>query len=133
MQTVHWILPVFLLFSILTSHDFSWLQKGQLNMMSRGSMFFFLGPGVRLDFLRPMMTDRKTETRSRIEKKTDFEFNLDLALVRFWVWRFARLRSAPALFSSLCCQECQLYSGFRAESATYFYFIKILTKQNLHP
>ena len=25
-----------------TSHDFSWLQKGQLNRMSRGTMFFFL-------------------------------------------------------------------------------------------
>lgn len=38
-----------------TSHDFSWLQNGQLNIVSRGSIFFFLGPGFLLDFRRPIL------------------------------------------------------------------------------
>lgn len=39
---------------IFTSHDFSWLQKGQVNCVSRVPVIFFLGGGFRLDFLRPM-------------------------------------------------------------------------------
>ena len=40
----------------MTSHDFSWLQNGQLNSMSRGSIAFRLGGGL-LAFLRRPMTD----------------------------------------------------------------------------
>ena len=57
MQTLHCIRPVFLAFSILTSHDFSWLQKGQLKSVSRGSMVLRLGPGPRFDLRRPMEDD----------------------------------------------------------------------------
>jgi hypothetical protein len=79
MQTVHWMRPVFLVLSIFTSqlqtepnirlkpnvlimhklrvisYLFSWLQKGQLNMISKGSMALRLGPAERLDLRRPMM------------------------------------------------------------------------------
>ena len=39
---------------IFTSQDFSWLQKGQVNWVSRVPVIFFLGGGFRFDFLRPM-------------------------------------------------------------------------------
>lgn len=39
---------------ILTSQDFSWLQKGQLNCWSRGSMALRFGGGFRFDLRRPM-------------------------------------------------------------------------------
>lgn len=42
---------------IFTSQDFSWLQKGQVNWVSRVPVIFFLGGGFRLDFLRPMSAD----------------------------------------------------------------------------
>lgn len=40
---------------IFTSHDFSWLQNGQLNWRSKGSIAFLFGGGFRLLFLRPMV------------------------------------------------------------------------------
>lgn len=39
---------------ILTSQDFSWLQNGQVNWMSRLPVIFFLGGGFLFDFLRPI-------------------------------------------------------------------------------
>lgn len=39
---------------ILTSHDFSWLQKGQLNMVSKAWMIFLFGGGLLAFFLLPM-------------------------------------------------------------------------------
>lgn len=39
---------------IFTSQDFSWLQKGQVNWVSRVPVIFFFGGGFRFDFLRPM-------------------------------------------------------------------------------
>lgn len=39
---------------IFTSQDFSWLQKGQVNWVSRVPVIFFLGGGFRLDLRRPM-------------------------------------------------------------------------------
>ena len=40
---------------ILTSQDFSWLQNGQVNWVSRLPVSFFLGGGFLLDFLRPIV------------------------------------------------------------------------------
>lgn len=45
---------------IFTSQDFSWLQKGQVNWVSRVPVIFFLGGGFRFDFLRPMSEGRQT-------------------------------------------------------------------------
>lgn len=45
---------------IFTSQDFSWLQKGQVNWVSRVPVIFFLGGGFRFDFLRPMAEGRQT-------------------------------------------------------------------------
>lgn len=39
---------------ILTSQDFSWLQKGQVNCVSNVPVIFFLGGGLRFDFRRPI-------------------------------------------------------------------------------
>lgn len=39
---------------IFTSHEFSWLQNGQLNCWSNGSIAFLLGGGFLLDFLLPI-------------------------------------------------------------------------------
>ena len=39
---------------IFTSQDFSWLQKGQLNCLSRGSALL-LGAGFLLDLLLPIL------------------------------------------------------------------------------
>ena len=66
MQMVHWILPVFLVLSIFTSHDRSWLQNGQLNWVSNAVKVFLLGGGPRFDFLRPISTSfliQKSVTR----------------------------------------------------------------------
>ena len=41
---------------ILTSQDFSWLQKGQVNSVSRLPVIFFLGGGFLLLFLRPIVS-----------------------------------------------------------------------------
>lgn len=41
---------------ILTSQDFSWLQNGHVNCVSRFPVIFFLGGGFRFDFLRPIDT-----------------------------------------------------------------------------
>ena len=38
---------------MVTSQDFSWLQNGQLNCLSSGSLFF-LGSAFRLDLLLPI-------------------------------------------------------------------------------
>lgn len=38
----------------LTSQDFSWLQKGQLNITSRGSIVFLLGGGLDAFLRRPI-------------------------------------------------------------------------------
>lgn len=46
--------------SIFTSQDFSWLQKGQVNWVSRVPVIFFLGGGFLLDFLRPMAAGGET-------------------------------------------------------------------------
>lgn len=43
--------------SIFTSQDFSWLQKGQVNWVSRVPVIFFFGGGFRLDFLRPITAE----------------------------------------------------------------------------
>jgi len=40
--------------NILTSHDFSWLQKGQLNTESNFSIIFLFGGGLLAFFLRPI-------------------------------------------------------------------------------
>lgn len=40
---------------ILTSHDFSWLQKGQVNWDSRSPVIFFLGGGFLFDLRRPIV------------------------------------------------------------------------------
>lgn len=40
---------------IFTSQLFSWLQNGQLNIWSKGSIARRLGGGFRFDFLRPML------------------------------------------------------------------------------
>lgn len=53
-QTRQNTLPTFRLLSILTSQDFSWLQNGQLNCVSRGSMAFLFAGGFLLLFLRPI-------------------------------------------------------------------------------
>lgn len=45
---------------IFTSQDFSWLQKGQVNWVSKVPVIFFLGGGFRLDFLRPMSVGGQT-------------------------------------------------------------------------
>lgn len=42
-----------------TSQDFSWLQNGQLNIVSKGSMFFLLGGGFLFDFLLPIVPPEK--------------------------------------------------------------------------
>lgn len=42
---------------IFTSQLFSWLQNGQLNSWSKGSIALRLGGGFRFDFLRPMMCE----------------------------------------------------------------------------
>lgn len=54
-QTVHDIIPVFRVRSILTSQDFSWLQKGQVNWVSKLPVSFFLGGGFLFDFRRPIL------------------------------------------------------------------------------
>lgn len=45
---------------IFTSQDFSWLQKGQVNWVSKVPVIFFLGGGFRLDFLHPMSVGGQT-------------------------------------------------------------------------
>lgn len=40
---------------IFTSHDFSWLQNGQVNWDSRSPVIFFFGGGFLLDFRRPIV------------------------------------------------------------------------------
>lgn len=54
LQIRHAILAIFFVLSILTSQLFSWLQNGQLNMVSNGAVGFF-ETGVRLLFLFAMM------------------------------------------------------------------------------
>ena len=53
-HTVHWIRPVFRLFSIFTSQLFSWLQNGQSNIVSKATMVWRLGPAERLDLRLPI-------------------------------------------------------------------------------
>ena len=50
----------------LTSQDFSWLQKGQVNCVSIGSIFFFLASGFLLDFRRPILAPAVSETKSHL-------------------------------------------------------------------
>lgn len=45
---------------IFTSQDFSWLQKGQVNWVSRVPVIFFFGGGFRFDFLRPISAAGRT-------------------------------------------------------------------------
>lgn len=40
---------------ILTSQDFSWLQKGHVNWVSRSPVIFFLGGAFLLDLRRPIV------------------------------------------------------------------------------
>lgn len=40
---------------IRTSQLFSWLQKGQLNCVSKGSIALLFGGGFLFDFLRPIL------------------------------------------------------------------------------
>lgn len=56
-HTVQEMTPVFRARSIFTSQDFSWLQKGQVNWVSRVPVIFFFGGGFRLDFLRPITAE----------------------------------------------------------------------------
>lgn len=44
---------------ILTSHDFSWLQKGQLNCVSNGTIAFLLGAGFLFDLRLPIFKKYK--------------------------------------------------------------------------
>jgi len=55
--------PVLRARSIFTSQDFSWLQNGQVNWVSRVPVIFFLGGGFRFDFLRPMSVGGQTRRR----------------------------------------------------------------------
>ena len=52
---------------ILTSHDFSWLQNGQLNCVSNGSIAFRFVGGFLLLFLLPIYLHRKRKLK--IKKK----------------------------------------------------------------
>lgn len=52
---------------IFTSQDFSWLQKGQVNWVSRVPVIFFLGGGFRFDFLRPMAAGGQSVMEGRAE------------------------------------------------------------------
>ena len=54
MHTMHLMLPVFFVFSILTSQLFSWLQNGQLKSVSSGSVARFFGGGFRFDLRLPI-------------------------------------------------------------------------------
>ena len=54
---------------ILTSQDFSWLQKGQVKSVSRLPVIFFLGGGFLLLFLRPIASKlhkRQSRTSSKV-------------------------------------------------------------------
>lgn len=68
-QTEHDIIPVFLLLSILTSHDFSWLQNGQVNWESRSPVIFFLGGGFLFDLRRPITVKLTHVSVSEREEK----------------------------------------------------------------
>jgi hypothetical protein len=52
---------------IFTSHDFSWLQNGQLNWRSKGSIAFLFGGGFRLLFLRPMILLQRKWTNTKLK------------------------------------------------------------------
>lgn len=54
--------PCLLPAHILTSQDFSWLQKGQVNCVSSVPVTFFLGGGFRLDLRRPMAAGTGADT-----------------------------------------------------------------------
>ena len=64
---------------ILTSHDFSWLQNGQLNCVSNGSIAFRFVGGFLLLFLLPIYLHRKRKLKIKkkefsLEKHTTFIF-----------------------------------------------------------
>ena len=40
---------------MVTSHDFSWLQNGQLNCLSSGTIAFLFGGGFDFFFLLPIL------------------------------------------------------------------------------
>lgn len=56
---------------IFTSQDFSWLQKGQVNWVSRVPVIFFLGGGFRFDFLRPMSVGGQTWGGAKVSNSGD--------------------------------------------------------------
>ena len=54
----HVTVPVLRCRSSLTSHDCSWLQKGQLNWVSSAPVSFFFGGGFLFAFRLPILTIR---------------------------------------------------------------------------
>lgn len=84
---VHWIRPVFLVLSIFTSQDLSWLQNGQLNCVSNASKFFLLGGGPRFDFRRPIFQLKlknfleKSEEDQKLRKRNQEKLSVDVTLV----------------------------------------------------
>lgn len=66
---------------ILTSHDLSWLQKGQVNWESRGSIALRFGGGFLLDLRRPIVLKQSTWTIS-----------LNALLTQWSAWRNKQIK-----------------------------------------
>ena len=61
----------------LTSQDFSWLQNGQLNIVSNASMIFLLGGGFLFDFLLPILSpENKTNLNTRVYSTYMYKYHM---------------------------------------------------------
>ncbi len=80
MQTLHCIRPVLVALTILTSQDRSWLQKGQLKLVSSGSIALRFWGALRLDLRRPMAGQGTGEAADKTEEASMTSWSKSLVL-----------------------------------------------------
>ena len=62
---------------MVTSHDFSWLQNGQLNCLSSGTIAFLFGGGFDFFFLLPIL-EVSVPDNHQLNNPEDLSFKLTL-------------------------------------------------------
>lgn len=98
---------------ILTSQDFSWLQNGQVNWVSRLPVIFFLGGGFLFDFLRPIcnaeyLQKKQTTTKRRLNNTLSDRCGRDQTLGHLTAFETLSNRDAHVPMCMYLCVCCEI-------------------------
>lgn len=106
---------------ILTSQDFSWLQNGQVNWVSRLPVIFFLGGGFLFDFLRPISSLVYPAGKKMNCIITFFFFSQQIQTIQTPHWVCIGLNSLSQRHCSSACSLC-LYKDIKGYLVTFYGF-----------